>query len=258
MGLEFSADGSALFVAEENRGIAEVDLLSGSVGRSQRTEERVRAFDVSPDGRWIVWAGDDGMVELLNSRFRRQDVFESPNLYRRRLAFTAFGIEGSEVFAASRDNARSAFWALGEDDPIRRDERNREEYTAFATDHDGELLVLAVKTVRLERSAASRGAIAASAGHVVRILDWNRGRVVREIEALPDDIRAVAVSPDRSMVAIAFDNGDMEGYSTQENRQIMSIHDGDRVNVAQFSPSGGWLAAGLDREGVLIWEMSGS
>ena len=60
------------------------------------------------------------------------------------------------------------------------------------------------------------------------------------------------------MVAIAFDDGGMEGYSTQESRQIMSIHDGDRVNVAQFSPTGGWLAAGLDREGVLIWEMSGA
>ncbi|MCY4505988.1 MAG: hypothetical protein OXG35_03365, partial [Acidobacteria bacterium] len=258
VGLEFSPDGSALFLAQENRGIAEVDLLSGSVGRSQRTEERVRAFDVSPDGRWILWAGDDGMVELLNSRFRRQDVFESPNLYRRRVAFTAFGIEGSEVFAASRDNARSAFWALGEDDPIRRDERNREEYTAFATDHDGELLALAVKAIRLERSAASRGAIAASARNEVRILDWNRGRVVRELEALPDEVRALAISPDRSMVAIAFDDGGMEGYSTQESRQIMSIHDGDRVNVAQFSPTGGWLAAGLDREGVLIWEMSGA
>ena len=258
VGLEFSPDGSALFVAEENRGIAEVDLLSGSVGRSRRTEERVRAFDVSSDGRWMVWAGDDGMVELLSSRFRRQGVFESPNLYRRRLAFTAFGLEGSEVFAASRDDARSAFWALGEDDPIRRDERNREEYTAFATDHDGELLALAVKAIRLERSAASRGAIAASARNVVRMVDWHRGRVVREIEALPDDVRALAVSPDRSMVAIAFDNGEMAGYSTREGRQITSIHDGDRVDVAQFSPTGGWLAAGLDREGVLIWEVSGA
>ena len=115
-----------------------------------------------------------------------------------------------------------------------------------------------MKAIRLERSAASRGAIAASARNVVRILDWSRGRVVREIEALPDEVRALAISPDRSMVAIAFDDGNMEGYSTQESRQIMSIHGGDRVNVAQFSPTGGWLAAGLDREGVLIWEMSGA
>ena len=258
VGLEFSVDGGTLFVAAENRRLVEVNVANGSVGREQRTDKRIRSLDLSPDGRLLVWAGDDGTVEVLNSRFMRQDVLESPNMFRRSLAFAAFGIEGSEVFAASEDDARSAFWALGEDNPIRRDERNREEYTAFGKDRDGQLLALGVKAVRLGRSAASEGRIAASASHTVRIMDWNRGRVVREIENLPDDVRALAVSPDRAILAIALDNGDMSGYSTQEARRIMSIHEGARVNALQFSPGGRWLAAGLDRGGVMLWEMSGA
>ena len=140
--------------------------------------------------------------------------------------------------------------------PFGRDERNREEYTAFGKDSDGQLLALGVKAVRLGRSAASQGRIAASASHTVRIMDWNRGRVVREIENFPDEVRALAVTPDRSMLAIGLDNGDLGGYSTQEARRVMSIHEGARVNTLEFSPGGRWLAAGVNRGGVMLWEMS--
>lgn len=257
VGLEFSPDGRSLFVGSEDRRIVEIDVRAGTVEREQRTEKRVRSLDLSPDGRLLVWAGDDGVIEVLNSRLLRQDVLESPNMFRRRLAFTAFGIQGTEVFAASSDDARSAFWALGEDDPIRRDERDREEYTAFAKDSDGQLLALGVKSVRLVRDSSTNLRLGARAGRSVRILDWNRGRIVREVESLPDDVRALAVSPDRSILVIALDNGDMGGYSTQEARRVMSIHEGDRVNAVRFSPGGAWLAAGTDRGGVMLWEMSG-
>ena len=265
VGLEFFPDGRRLLVAGENRRIAEIEVAGGTVGRQQRTEKRIRSLDLSSDGRMVVWAGDDGTVEVMNARLMRQDVLESPNMYRKRLVFTAFGMEGSEVFAASGDDARSAVWVLGEDDPVRRDEREREEYTAFAKDYDGQLLALGTKSLSLGLARTSvrgpagfRGLASVSAARSVRILDWNRGRIVREIENLPDDVRAIAVSPDRSLLVIALDSGDMGGYSTQEARRIMSIHEGSVVNAVQFSTGGDWLAAGTDRGGVLLWEMEGT
>lgn len=265
VGLEFFPDGRRLLVAGENRRIIEIDVAGGTVGHQQRTEKRIRSLDLSLDGRMVVWAGDDGTIEVMNSRLVRQDVLESPNMFRKRLAFAAFGMEGSEVFAASGEDARSAVWLLGEDDPIRRDERDREEYTAFARDHDGQLLALGTKSLSLGLARPSgrgpagfRGLASVSAVRSVRILDWNRGRIVREIENLPDDVRAIAVSPDRSLVVVALDNGDLGGYSTQEARRIMSIQDGARVNTVRFSAGGGWLAGGMDRGGVMLWEMSGA
>ena len=256
VGLAFSPDGGTLYAAADHE-LLEIDLLAATVTERRRTDRRIHSFDISPDGRLLVWAGEGGRVELLTSRFVRQHTLESPNLFKKDLAFAAFGIEGTEVFAATNDDARSAFWALGERNPVRRDERGREEYTAFAKDHDGRLLALGLKVIVLARSAASDGRIAASARRVVRILDWNRGRVVREIDDLRSDIRALAISPDRSIVVIAMNNGDLGGYSTQESRRIMSIHEGDRVNVAQFSSGGSWLAAATERRGVMLWEMTG-
>ena len=200
VGLEFSPDGRRLLVAGENRRIVELDVRGGTVGRQQRTEKRIRSLDLSSDGRLVVWAGDDGTIEVLNSRLMRQDVLESPNMFGKRLAFAAFGIQGSEVFAASGDDARSAFWVLGEDTPIRRDERDREEYTAFAKDRDGRLLALGTKSLQVglaRTSAQGQGPVGGvkdaqdvaersrrggfggrafvSAVRSVRILDWNRG-----------------------------------------------------------------------------------
>ncbi len=257
VGLEFTPDGSTLVAAGENRRIVTVDVQAGVIARELRTGERVRTLDLSPDGRLLVWAGDDGAVEVLTSRLMRQDVLESPNLFKKRLAFAAFGMQGSEIFAASEEDARQAFWAVGEREPIRRDERSRERFTAFAKDDAGQLLTVAVKAIRLGRSAASEGRIAASATRTVRIVDWNRGRTVREITDLRDDVRALAVSPDRSVVAIALNNGEMGGYSTVEARRIMGIHEGERANALEFSPGGGWLAAAMDRGGVMLWEVSG-
>ena len=257
VGLEFSPDGSTLFAAGEDRRIVAVDVRRGVVARETRTGERIRSLDLSPNGRLVVWAGDDGAVEVLNSRLMRQDVLESPNMFKKRLVFAAFGMQGSEIYAASADDARQAFWAIGERAPIRRDERNREDFTAFAKDDAGELLAVGVKAIRLDRSAASEGRIAASATRTVRIVDWSRGRVVREVPDLREDVRALAVSPDRSIVAIALNDGEIGGYSTVEARRIMSIHEGERANALEFSPEGGWLAAAMDRGGVMLWEISG-
>ena len=49
--------------------------------------------------------------------------------------------------------------------------------TAFARDNDGQLLALGVKSLRLVRNPATELRLAATAGHNVRILDWNRRRV---------------------------------------------------------------------------------
>lgn len=286
VGLEFVPDRSMLLAAGENRRIVAIDVRRGTVARELRTGKRIRSLDLSPNGRLVVWAGDDGAVEVLNSRLMRQDVLQSPNMFKRRLAYAAFGMQGSEIFAASEDDARSAFWGLGEKEPIRRDERDRESYTAFAHDHGGRLLALGVKSIYVGRRAtaggpreagatgrgndagagairdfaqgrALGGRLTVGARRTVRIVDWNRGRVVREIEDLRNDVRALAVAPDRSMVAIALNDGEIGGYSTVEARRIMSIHEGERANALEFSPGGGWLAAAMDRNGVMLWEVRG-
>ena len=51
--------------------------------------------------------------------------------------FAVFGIEGSEIFVAAEEG-RSAFWELGNPDPIRQNELVREEFVAISRDHEGQ------------------------------------------------------------------------------------------------------------------------
>ena len=255
VGIAFTADGSEALVAGEDREIAEVDLLGGMVTRRVRTDKRVRSMDLSPDDRLIVWGGDDGAVELLTRRFVAQDVFESSNLFRKRVLFAAFGVEGSEVFVAAEDG-RSAFWGLGDPDPIRQSELVREEFVTASRDYDGELLALGVKGIALTVRAGE--SMRARAHHKVQLFEWNRGRVVREIEGLPAEVVAVAVSPDRSLVVVADEDGAVDGYSTLETRRVLAIYDGEQATDLAFSPDGRWLAAALENDRVSVWEVVGA
>ena len=97
----------------------------------------------------------------------------------------------------------------------------------------------------------------AKARHKVQLFEWNRGRVVREIEGLPAEVVALAVSPNRSLVAIADKGGTIDGYSASEARRILAIHDGERATDLAFSPDGRWLAAAMEDDQVLVWELSG-
>jgi WD40 repeat protein len=254
-GIAFSADGSTVIVAGEDKQIVEVDLLGGAVGRSVRTEKKIRSIDLSPDGRLVLWAGDDGSVRLLSSRLMPQEELSSSNLFKKRAFFAAFGIEGSEIFVAAEEG-RSAFWALGEGDPVRQNELVRESYVAAGRDAGGQLLALGVKGVSL--TARAGGSMRADTHHKVQLFDWNRGRVVREIDELRDEVTAVAVSPDRALVAIATGDGVIDAYSTQETRRVLGISSGANAGQLAFSPDGQWLAAGMEDGGVKVWEISGA
>jgi WD40 repeat protein len=255
VGMEFSSDGSTLYVAGENKEIVQVDLLSGDILREQVTDEKILSLDVSPDGRMVLVGGEKGMVRLLTSRLVAQDDLRSPNFFNKKIVYSAFGLGGSEVYAAAEDDGRAAFWQLGEPDPVTETTLVRQRYVAFATDQDGELIAQGVRSAGLRSSG---GSMRMTVEHTVRLLDWNRGRVVREIEELGDEVIAVAINPDRSIVAIATDDGTLEGYSTQEGRPLMNVYDGAKAEVIQFSTTGRWLAAGLETGRVMVWEISGA
>lgn len=257
VGIEFTPDGSALFAAAEDEEIFEIQLVGGSVSRRRETDARIRTFDVSPDGRLVFWAGDDGAIEVLNDRFLPQARLTSPNMFKKRVVYGAFGVGGSELFAAADEDGRSAYWQLGQPDPVRVGELVREEYKAFAKDHEGQVLALGVKGISLRVGPSTGGAMAASASHSVRIMDWSRGRMIREIEGLSSEVAALAVSPDRALVVVGTRDGVLDGYSTQEARRIMNIRRGEPVRGVRFSPSGGWLAA-MDERGVAVYQVSGA
>lgn len=190
VGLGFQPSGSRLFAALEDRHIALLDLISSQMVRETRTERRIPALDVSSDGRLLVWGGEDGRVEVLTEDFQTQQSLRAPSLYRKSVRFFAFGLEDREI-AGAAEEGNVAYWALGTTDPVRTEALTRQEVVALARDTSGTVLAMGIKALGVVRAQTMNagGSLVARATHTIRILAWERGRTVRDIEAVLDELR---------------------------------------------------------------------
>jgi WD40 repeat protein len=259
VGLGFVPSGSRLFAALEDRHIILLDLISSLVVRETRTERRIAALDVSSDGRLLVWGGEDGTVEVLTETLQAQQSLSAPGFYRKDVRFVAFGLEDREIVAVAEEG-NVAYWALGAADPVRTEALTRQDVVALARDPSGTVLAMGIKALGVVRARTMNagGALVAQATHTIRILDWERGRTIRDIEEIPDEIQTLAWAPNRTVVLAGLRDGSMGAYSVEEGRLISTLHQGDEYLASAFSPDGRWIAATFDGRGGRIWRASGA
>lgn len=257
-GLVFAPDGAAVFAATERGALGALDLLAGEVVREGSADFRVLSLDMDPTGNLLLVGGEGGNVRVVaTSNFQTRSQFSSPNLYRKEVWHVAFGMDGSEV-AAFGEEGRSAFWAIGQDEPLRQGELVNEDYRAIARDPSGRLLALGTKRLTRTRNASSGGRLTVVSENRVDLFSWDRGRSARTIDELPADINAVVASPDRSFVIVGLSDGTVEAHSATENRRLTRIHEGEQDPTSMaFSADGSWLAAAFVDE-VRVWAVSGT
>ncbi|NJD19168.1 MAG: hypothetical protein FIA95_07795, partial [Gemmatimonadetes bacterium] len=207
----------------------------------------------------VVWGGGNGRVEVLTEAFQPVQRLEAPNLYRKEVRFVRFGLGDREVFAAAEEG-RMAWWALGRPDPLRTDELTRQEVVAVARDPGGTVLALGIKSLSIVRARTSQagGALVAQAAHTIRILDWERGRALRELEELPDEVLSLAWTPNRAVVVAGLRDGTLGAWSVDEGRRVSTLNQGDEVVAADGSSDGRWIGASFRDGGGRTWRASGA
>jgi len=72
------------------------------------------------------------------------------------------------------------------------------------------------------------------------------------------DVRAVAFSPDGSMLATGDDNGNAYVWNVATGRRIATFTDPNSISVGAvaFSPDGSMLAAGDDNGRTYVWDVA--
>jgi WD40 repeat protein len=198
-------------------------------------------------------------VEVWTETLQVQQQLSAPNLYGKDVRFVVFGLGDREIFAAGEDG-NLAYWALGTSEPLRTETLTRQEVMAVARDPAGTVLALGIKALSIVRARTQRagGTMVAQAAHTIRILDWERGRTIREIEELPDEIQALAWAPNRTVVIAGLRDGTLGAYSVEEGRLVNTLHQGDEFLASGFSPDGRWIAATFDDGGGRLWRASGA
>lgn len=259
VGMAFQPSGSRLFAAYEDRRIVLLDLISSALVGETRTDKKIASLDLGSQGHLLVWGGEDGRVQVLTESFQPQQELDAPNLYRKDVRFVAFGLGDREVFAAAEDG-NLAYWALGAAEPLRTETLTRQEVTALARDPSGTVLALGIKALDLvrARTQAAGGSMMAQARNFIRILDWERGRTIREIEELPDEVQTLAWAPSRTVVLGGLRDGSLSAWSVEEGRRVSTLHEGDELHATGFSPDGRWIATSFRDGGGRMWRASGA
>jgi TolB-like protein len=247
--IAYAPSGDALYAATNDGSLVSLDLVTGRVTTRRKLDSKAASVDAAGD--FVLSSGGKGAVQLWSRDLQPVQSLQAPSLFKRDVRFGALGRDGREVFAFG-EGGSSAYWDRRRPDPLRDGAAPRRELVAAARDKSGDMLVLAIKQLILEREEA----IAARAKYQLEIIDWTTGRMVKEISDL-QPTAAVAVAPNRTFVATVSADDDIQLWNIQQSRPVESVHATGDVRMMTISPDGAWLVAGSPDDGIEIWRASG-
>lgn len=192
----------------------------------------VNALAWSPDGNTLLSAGQDKMLYIWNWRAR-----------------TAIGhLGGHELGVLCCAYAPHGGWIVsgGLDTTVRLwDAATRQPLSVLRAHTQAVRSVAFSPAERLLASGGDDGAC---------LWDMNSGQLLRQLNA---PLRALAFSPDGSLLAIALTAGAVVLWDTRTWEQQGSIEPGPaQVNALVFSSDGHWLATGSDDHLARVWRVA--
>jgi WD40 repeat protein len=236
----FSPDGKAIVIYREGA-IALVDVDTGkTVRRLEGSNRMVRELVYSADGRLLVAAGGDHTVRLWDSETGKEALaFAGQPFIVRGLAFSPDG----KSLATCSEYGGAIVWDVATGRPRHQWSDFLYGVNAVAWSPDGAVL-----------------AAGESGGHdnrevVIRLLDPQRGRLVREFPAHLNCIFTLSFSPDGKQLASVGWDARARIWDPATGQRLHQIRGGDYLNDARFSRDGKTLV--VDNGELEIYQTAG-
>jgi WD40 repeat protein len=240
------------------------DLKSRRRRRSWPTAnqaKQVKALAFTPDGEAVLAYGNDGRLrafELITGRERPavQPRFNLPE------PSSPYGpvIERGAFSPANRFLAVRAGKVVRVADLLTGEERFTGPCFAMAFSPDGKgLAITTPANPILKEYGSGKVPVSTLNSEDIRLVDLDSGES-RRIEIPPDLVRALAFSPDGTMLAVAggMRRSTVRLYRTGDGRAVEELSLPAAVSSdggLTFSPDGHRLAAGLDDTTIPIWDL---
>ena len=277
MAIFFIACLSFLFLSAQNK-------EDTAVVFPQLWHGRVSAVAVSPDGAWIVTGTEDGEIVVYETESGRELRAISAGGEIQALAFFP---DGGKL--ASKSSVGISVWEYLDGKRLFDIQTKENIPVTFSVSPDGGKILSAAdeKTVtvwnartgkeifsiknqpgflgalgwspdsKYINTASSPGESAFDAASI-KVLDAGTGKEIRVVTWDPSSFTAAAFSPDLKQIVIQEDGGDLSLWNTETGKKIRSLFTkdlhGDKAEIFAFSPSGKYIAAGIEREAIHVWD----
>ncbi len=210
--------------------------------------QAVNSARFSPDGKWLLTGGSDGMVRLWDSVSGEQkDQFLAVGA----INGVAFSPDGKTI-AATSSSGTVFVWDLEKKAPPRGLTECKGPVTASGQAASGQVSAVAFSPKEPLLAAGCEDG-------VVRIWDFRQGSVVRRLEGHAKAVWAVAYSPDGKRLATGSDDMTARIWTLSENPQWIELKGHtDSVWAVAFSPDGTLVATGSKDTTARIWKSDGT
>lgn len=192
----------------------------------------VTALALSPEGAWLVSAGDDHVVRLWDLRDDTQAAELTGHTDWVRAA--AFHPDGKHFATAGNDGVIRV-WNLASKKIVRKFPAHPQAIYALAYAPNGQWLAAAgyERTIRIYSA---------------------EGRPLRTLTGPSDDNRALAIGPDSSTLAVGGRNGQVRVWNAVSGAMLRDLAtEKRRLRALAFSPDGELLAAAGDSQNIYLW-----
>ena len=204
-------------------------------GRNGDPPPIVTAMHLHPNGRWVVAAGDDHLIRIIDLPNRRvQRVMRGHVDW---VDTVAFSPDGESLATAGSDN-RVVMWDVetGKTRWVLRESDGPVSSIQFS--HDG-------KTVAV-----------VGFGRPLQLLNAENGRTIESFKCPCRDMRCVAFSPDDNRLAAAGRNGRVRVWDLADERELTTfVAHRQRVRDLTFGSTGDRLITAGEDRAVRVWDL---
>ena len=235
----------------------------------------LQAVAVSPDGRWLLTAAEDGVARLWDARTGK--LARQLAGHKGAVTYVAFSPDGSRAATCGVDKSvcvwdvqtgRQVVRFTGHSKPVRTVEFTRDGQLVISAGDDGTARLWHIQTRRhlktytghrgpvlaIAASPADLRVVSAGADHTVQMWSLGETTLLHRFTGHEGVVTCVAYSPKASRIVSGSEDGTVRIWDVEKQRALHCLrgHDG-AVRYASFTPDGKQVISAADDCTIRVW-----